>query len=501
MTSDATHGAGSPLEHVVIVGGGPAGLACAATLLRHSAARLTIVDNGHALGGQYWRHPAPSTAPDGIDPAEVADLHHDLERYERLVAAVEAGVSAGRVEVLLRHEAWTATALAGPRFAVEVAGALSSGEPRVATRTLVADRLVLATGAHDRALPFPGWDLPGVMTAGGLQALLKSGGVAPGRRVVIAGTGPFLLPVAAGLAQRGAKVLGVYEANSGLGWLSHAGVVAQSGDKLREGLHWGKELARLRIPVHRNRVVTQAFGGAQVEAVTIGKVDRRGRAVPGSGRRVATDLVGLGWGFSTRVDLAVTLGAELRPGHDGSATVVVDEMLRASVPGLFAAGEVTGVGGAALAVAEGRLAGLGIAMRTGTTRQDLRRARRLGAEVSRLRRFAAAMHRSHPVPSGMAELMHDATVVCRCEEVTAAAVRSAISEHAASSVREVKGLTRAGMGWCQGRVCGPAVCVLLGQTDLEPTERLVATPVPLGALADAVPHVDESVVEAETPPH
>ncbi|HQK31610.1 MAG TPA: FAD-dependent oxidoreductase, partial [Phycicoccus sp.] len=191
MTSDTVDCAAD----LIVVGGGPAGMAAAATALA-GGLRVALVDAGASLGGQYWRHPAPGSVAAGDH------LHHDLGTYRALVAQLESH-RPDRLDLRLSHHVWTMTATP-EGFAVHVLDRSGPVGSETAL-TLHATRLVLATGAFDRQLPFPGWDLPGVFTAGGLQALLKGNGVAAGSRVVVAGTGPFLLPVATAMADAGAR--------------------------------------------------------------------------------------------------------------------------------------------------------------------------------------------------------------------------------------------------------------------------------------------------------
>jgi len=466
-------------ERVIIVGAGPAGLACAATLLEVSEMHVILVDAGAGPGGQYWRQPPPTDDPQGVDPEALRGLHHDLGTFESLRARLDEGRAAGRATLLTEHHVWTVVPTAGGYVVHAVDRGAGPGRER--TVEIGADRLVIATGAHDRALPFPGWDLPGVMTAGGLQALLKAGDVAAGRRVAVGGTGPFLLPVAAGLAARGASVVGVFEANSPVRWLRELGPVAANRGKLAEGAGYAATLVRHRVPVHVRTMIVEAHGVDRVEAVTVARVDGAGRPQRHGLRRLEVDAVGVGWGFSPQLDLPVTLGCALAPDTSGTAVVQVDDWQRTSRPGVSAAGEACGVGGAALAVAEGHLSAYGVVAGDAGSGPPAEVAG-LRAVIARLRRFASAMQRAHPVPAGWAETLRPSTVVCRCEEVSAGVVQRAISERGATGARQVKQLTRAGMGWCQGRVCGYAVELLAGGGGAA-TERLVSTPVPLGVLA------------------
>ncbi|HEY0240979.1 MAG TPA: FAD-dependent oxidoreductase, partial [Friedmanniella sp.] len=367
-------------------------------------------------------------------------------------------------------------------------------EPDDLPTEVVADALVLCPGGYDRQLPVPGWDLPGVMAAGGVQAVLKGHGSLAGRRAVVAGTGPFLLPVAAGLAQAGAAVLGICEANALTGWLRQLRGAVQSPGKGLDAVGYVRTMLAHRIPYRQRTVVTAIGGRDVVESVTTARLDARGALVPGSERTVAADLVALGWGFTPSLELVTAVGADTRVDVDDSLVTVVDEQLRSTAPHVYVAGEATGVGGAALALQEGELAGLTAAADAGRGRRDDgRQVRRLQGAVRRGRAFATAMHRAHPVPPSWSTWLTGDTLVCRCEEVDVQTVQRARDELGGGDARTAKLLTRTGMGWCQGRVCGFATALLAAQQDgrsltvddLRPTaRRTLSTPVSLGRLAD-----------------
>lgn len=412
----------------------------------------------------------------------------------------------GRLVTHYAHHVWSVTSQpAAPQhnsgaemYAVHVVD--RSGRPGdERSLTFVGRALVIATGAFDRSLPFPGWDLPGVMTVGGLQALLKAGDVAAGQRVAIGGTGPFLLPVAAALASRGSTVVGVFEANQPLRWLRELPSVARNVVKLGEGAGYAATLLRHRVPVRPRTMIVAAHGTDRVEAVSVARLDRSGHPVRGRVRRYEVDAVGVGWGFTPQLDLAVTLGLRRVRDVGGTQVVAVDELHRTSREGIYSAGEACGVAGADLALVEGRLAARGVSAGLGDSdaashRGDFGAAdltvmavERDLASAQRLRGFGDAIMRAHPVPAGWADGLDDDTVICRCEEVPFAAVREAIEE-GATDARQVKQLTRTGMGWCQGRVCGYAASLLSTgdpQQPGEPEERLVSAPLSLGALASS----------------
>jgi NADPH-dependent 2,4-dienoyl-CoA reductase/sulfur reductase-like enzyme len=447
---------------VAVIGAGPAGLAAASAAVR-TGASVALIDAAPRPGGQFWRH-----RPRGIKAD--ADLHHDLATFARLRPG--AGVT-----YLPGHQVWTLSASSN---GCEVWAVGPSGERAVSARYLV-----LAPGAYDRQIPFPGWDLPGVMTAGGAQALLKGQGVVAGRRVLVAGTGPFLLPVAAGLAMRGATVVGVHEANHPAAWLRHPslGVVG----KLPEALSYLRVLRRHGVPVRYRSTVVAAVGSDHVTAARLA-----------DGSEVPADVIAVGWGFTPQLELPLAAGCETRLDSDGSLVVVVDSDQFTSNPRVLAAGEATGVGGAALAITEGTIAGLTAGVAAGLTAGSAalgsspRELGRLRRRRARLRDFARGLRAVYPVPDGWTGRLPDETLVCRCEEVTAGQLREAV-DLGATSVRSAKLLSRAGMGWCQGRVCGYAAsCLTARWTGLpyDPrgiAERPIASPITLATLADNTP--------------
>jgi thioredoxin reductase len=460
---------------VAVIGGGPAGMS-AAVAAADAGVRVALVDAGSALGGQFWRHP-----PDRALAAEVAAQHHGVRQYRGLSRSIDTHERQGRLQVLAGHDVWT-LGQDDTGFVVRAVDRRTDNTQRV----LRARSLVLAPGAYDRQVPFPGWTLPGVMTAGGVQALLKGSATVAGRRVLVVGTGPFLLPVAAGLVSAGATVVGVHEASGGTGWARHSGAVARNVAKLGEGAGYAAALVRHRVPYRLRSTVVEAHGDDELREVTVARLDAAGAVRPGSEHRVAVDVLAVGWGFTPQLELALALGCATRIDTDGSLVAVVDDEQRSSVVGVYVAGEACGVGGAALAAVEGRIAGAAAARQLGASAASTRRDRRQRAA---LRSFAAAMHRTYPVPPAWMDRVRDDVVVCRCEEITAGRLRHVVDDLGAHDPRSAKLMARVGMGWCQGRVCGYAAsCLVAHWTGTEPdlaqlATRPVATPVPLGTLA------------------
>ena len=429
---------------VAVVGAGPAGLA-AAVHAADGGLTVVLVDAGARPGGQYWRHPDPALGAD-----ERAG-HHDWRTFAALRGALQAHVDAGRIRYLARAQVALLDCRpnhGGPPFLLHLTPATGDAPP--VPDVVAATDLILCPGGYDRQLPVPGWDLPGVMAAGGVQALLKGARTRPGKRAVIAGTGPFLLPVAAGFAAAGGEVAAVCEANSPLQWARQAHRAVQAPAKGREALGYIAAFARHKIPYHPRTVVTRVLGDSEVRGAVLAKADAAGRPLPGTSREVAADLVAFGWGFTPSLELPLAVGAQTRLDVDGSLVATVDDQQRTGTARVRVAGEATGVGGAALALAEGELAARSLVAEV--TGAPLR-ARGLHRRIGRLRRFAHAMQAAHPIPSGWTHWLTDDTLVCRCEEVPVAAVRNAVENLGAADPRTVRSLTRVGMGWCQGRIC------------------------------------------------
>ncbi len=468
---------------VCVVGAGPAGLA-AAVHAGEGGASVALVDSAATMGGQYWRHPRSP----GRDPVLDRDLHHDVAVFTRLSGRAAALGQRGALTYLPGRHVWSFSA-AGDGCLVR---AIGDGPPGQAAETVVRARLaILATGAMDRPLPFPGWDLPGVLTVGGLQALLKGHGVLAGQRILLSGTGPLLLSAAAGVLARGGTVAGVLESARQRRWLRHLPALARVPEKVAEGAGYAAVLARHGVTVRTGAMVTAAHGEDRVRGVTSALITRDGRIEAGSQRRHEADVLAVGWGFTPRLELHEAAGCALAADAHGNVSVTVDDDQFTSCPAVLSAGEPTGIGGASLAVVEGQIAGIAAARRLGRGGgPEPRELAALKRRRRRLQAFAAALASVYTDPGVWPELLTDDTVICRCEEVTYAEVKQAL-ELGAGDVRTVKLLSRAGMGWCQGRVCGYAVGCLAsrrrgGTTDLAAALRMpIAAPVPLGLLADA----------------
>ncbi|MEU1474112.1 FAD-dependent oxidoreductase [Streptomyces sp. NPDC005760] len=454
---------------LAVIGAGPAGLAATLTAAALGI-HVTLIDAAAEAGGQFYRQPAP-----GLGARRPQALHHQWRTWERLRDGLRTHVQAGTVRHLTDHHVWFAERRGTAGLTVHAL----IGPGQEAPAEVRADALLLATGGYEKVLPFPGWTLPGVITAGGAQAMLKGGLVLPGRTAVVAGTGPLLLPVATGLAAAGATVAALVDSADPTSFVRRSRALAGRPEKVAEGARYAGQLLRHRVRTLLHHTVVEALGTERLEAVTIAALDRDGRVRPETRRRLGCDTLAVGHGMLPHTDLADALGCRV----DGT-DVYVDDEQRTDVPGVWAAGETTGIGGAALSLAEGHIAGRSIAARLAGRTPDPGEWAAAARTRSALRAFFAAVESVYAPPAHWTEQVTDETVVCRCEEVPAGAVREAVRELGAGDLRTVKLLTRAGMGWCQGRVCGPGVAGVAGCAEA-PGRRPFARPVPLGVLARA----------------
>jgi len=457
---------------LAIVGAGPAGLS-AAIAASKCGLRPVVIDENPAPGGQIYRQ-----LPREFQVEHPETLGLTYERGQRLLArAYDANI-----ELKLGTTVWGL-------FENLILGLESEGR----AESLQCGALVLATGGYDRAIPFPGWTLPGVMTLGGAQTLVKSQRILPGKKIILSGAGPFLLPVTSQLVEAGANIVAVLEASKPMGWLSKAGSLWGQWERFREGWDYVKPLLRARVGVRFGQAVIEAWGKGKVEGVVTASLDDDWHPIAGTEQTILADAVAVGYGFSVNTQLSRLCRCEheFRKGY-GGWTVKVDRRQATSVAKVFAAGETTGIGGSDIAAAEGSIAGYSAAEALGAISEREATARRAPylERLRKLRPFARMMADLFSPRDGLFDITPPETVVCRCEEVTAAQVHQAI-DNGANDLTGVKSRTRAGMGMCQGRVCGASVATLVARrTGREQDEvgaftgRPIVKPVSMGALAE-----------------
>jgi NADPH-dependent 2,4-dienoyl-CoA reductase/sulfur reductase-like enzyme len=389
---------------VLIIGAGPAGLA-AAYRAASAGLRTTVVDDNPNSGGQIWRgeQRKPSSREAQI-------------WFEKIRGADIRFIYGARV------------------FQQPQSGKLLA-ETAERVIELSYRNLVVATGARERFLPFPGWTLPNVMGAGGLQAFVKTGLSIEGKKIVIAGSGPLLLAVAGYLVERGANVLLIAEQASSMR-LVRFGLGAIGAGKSAQALELKRRLKGVKYL--KGCWPVAAHGNEKINCVSLVQGGRTWQ--------VDCDYLACGFHLAPNLELAELLGCRIEGG-----VVSVDEFQQTSVPLVYAAGEATGIGGLDLSLVEGEIAGLAAA--------DKRtEARKLFAARSKGQEFARILNETFALRKELRDLVKSETIVCRCEDVSFGRLK------AHDSWRAAKLQTRCGMGPCQGRVCGPAVEFLLEWT-------------------------------------
>lgn len=426
---------------VLVLGGGPAGINAAVTAARHGL-KVVLVDMNHGAGGQVFR-PLPSQFK-STTPVQGPDAQGDDER-EKLRRST--------VQVYLNHTVWNVTESLrvdavgpdGPRF----------WECRA---------LVMASGTTERVVPFPGWDLPGVIGLAAATILLKSQKMLPGQNTLVAGCGPLLTAVAAGILDGGGTVTGVVDAASRMAWLRTTPDLVSRPDLMWQGVKWLGKIKRSGAPVLSAHAIERIEPAGNRLKATIAPVDEQ-RRIKETGLRqtLIADAVVVGNGLVPGTDVSRALRAEHRYVRElGGWIPVTDADCRTTVAGVYAAGDGCGVSGAAAAIHHGELAGLSVALDLGVLNKESydSAAAPVRTALAKASRFGRAMGRLMALPEKQVATIAPETIVCRCEDVTRSDIDSAV-EQGAIEMNQVKAWTRCGMGPCQGRTCGDVAADLV----------------------------------------
>ena len=456
---------------IAIVGAGPAGLAAAGAAAA-SGARVILLDTFAKAGGQYSMQPGQADSPFITSPPV------------RLAREAVARLTAGGTTVLTGAEVFHATKRTDGSFRLAAA-------QQGAALVIRAGAVIAATGAMERPLPFPGWTLPGVIGAGAAQRLLKTGTarLGPEGRTVLAGSGPFLFAVAQTFAKAGAPLDHLIEMRRP-GLRDAIGLFCAHPARLPEALRLMADLKASGAARHPGHIVTRALGTSRLEAVEIAPLSADGRPDMTAAQILGNvGTLAIGYGFQPVIDLTTQLGAD--HDHDpalGGFYCRTDGEGATSLAGLFAAGETCGIGGAVPARFSGRIAGLSAARALGFAAQADAAA---GRGLKRARDFAARLAALWPAPAFLPLALPDEELICRCEDVRVQDIRAAIAD-GAREVMAVKLWTRAGMGPCQGRICGAGLTAALAAAGAEPPvagynrAHLPLRPTPVGIVRAAM---------------
>ncbi|MEW6264479.1 MAG: FAD-dependent oxidoreductase [Thermodesulfobacteriota bacterium] len=458
---------------IVIIGGGPAGMAAALEAARRGISTV-LIDENKSLGGRVLQSLE--------EPGNSIRREWAEEQVRKKLFQAFDGIR-DRVRVLLGTTVWGIFDRTTVAFFSEDGASASQGRVR-------ARKLILNTGAIDRVVPFPGWTLPGVFTAGGLNQLVKYQNVLPGKRFLLAGSGPLQLVLANQLLQAGAKIAGVVEAGSYRDVLGNIYSLLSGGRLMTRGMKYFFNIRRHRVPVYSSHVIVEAKGGKEVEGAVIARVDRSWRPIEGTRKEISADVIALAYGLIPSTELARLCGCNQRfDNNSGYFEIEHDQNMATSVPGIFVAGDGATIKGYPAAIEEGRIAGLAACAQLGCI--DPKEADRLTEssqkKLARWKKFSAAMNSISAPRPGIIQTISDETVVCRCEEVTMGDLRAAVRS-GATDINHIKRKTRSGMGYCQGRFCGQVINELIWglSGDSRPREvftaRVPVRPIPIEVL-------------------
>lgn len=467
-----------------IVGAGPAGLSAAISASSQGLS-VAVIDEQPQIGGQIFRQP-PSTFQAAPSSA--------FRSYPFGARLLEQARADARIRFHMGTTAWGVFEPRDGNEGIELG--LSSQEGGLILRSKA---LLIATGAHDMPVAFPGWTLPGVMAAGGVQTLLKSQHVLSAKRYVLAGSHPLIFILAEQLLKAGAQIAEVAISRKfpGLGEMVRAlPAVPGQGRLVVDLLRSLMVLRRHRVPLNFSTTIRRAEGAETgVQRVVLQSVDGSGLPIDGT-ERVIDDIdgVAIGYGLLASTELARQAGCAVHWAPDRGGWIVQhDEDMRTSRPAIYVAGEPAGIGGARRAFLQGRLAGLTIGAAIGGNGHASEAIRDARSDLSRTDSFATIMARSFaPDLRLLSSLSDDETVLCRCEEVTSAEVDAFLKQSPfVTSVNAVKLGCRTGMGPCQGRYCQLSVALKVAQQRDMPIEAVSqfsaqapVRPVPLKNIID-----------------
>lgn len=461
------------MKHIemVIIGAGPAGISAAIEACK-TGMKVTVLDENSKAGGRIF-----SQISEEIQYSETSIHGPDFKKGAKLISEFLEHKS--NIEFLENAQVFglfpnkeLAYHRNGKLFRIRYKG------------------LIIATGAFERSVPFPGWTLPGVYTAGGTQTLIKMQGILPGKRFLLAGTGPLQLVLANQIIEAGGEVVAILEAGNTGNRFRAARAVWGNWDLMVDGIRYLNGIRKAKVPILRNHLITGCTGQEQVETAKIAECDNQWRPIKATTHTVEVDTICLGYGFIPSVDLSRLAGCEHRfEARLGGWVPERNTSMQTTIPHVYSVGDGSGVAGNVVAGLEGRIAGIDAAQSFGYL--SLQSAELLQKpfftalrKLNRFRRYLDDMSTPRP---GLYELANDETLICRCEEINLGTIKKTIKEEAPKNINELKRSTRAGMGHCQHKMCGHALQeIMAAQLGINPYEvgairpRPPIKPVPLG---------------------
>jgi thioredoxin reductase len=458
---------------LVIIGGGPAGMCAAIEARKAGVGSVLVLDEGPSLGGQIFRRYGK-----GFSVSSAREAGHEYSDGEKLIKEARASGAEFQANCTV-WGVWD-----------KIIAYVTDDE---VSQSVEARAIIVATGARDRPVAFPGWTLPGVYTAGAGKTMVAIQRVLPGRRTLMAGSGPLALAFSAQLRGYGANIVEVAEAAERPG-LSQLTQLALYGDPsiLRDAAGYRLSLLRDHVPFSYRTVIVRALGVEQVTGAVLSRVDRNWRVIPNTERTVEVDSILLGYGLESSSEIVRLMGCNLHFSRDeGGWLPVKDTQTRTSLPLVFAAGDGSGVGGSKFAMAEGRIAGITAALDLGVLSQKdaATRSSCFHRRLGRMRKFRDVLNKIYHVGPGLFEIADKDTLVCRCEERTMAELDQLL-EDGVTDPNVVRARSRIGMGRCQARNCGSNVAARVASyhamaiADVQPMNvRPPAKPIQISTVA------------------
>ncbi len=454
----------------IIIGSGIAGLNAAKILSEYNL-KIAIVDENHFPGGQYLRK-----LPENFKSNLIKHTTKTKKSGLKLIKELQTK------EIAFYQNSTVIGVYDENRVFFEKEGK---------SELIQGKTLIMATGAREKYLPFKGWTLPGVISAGALQVFLKSNGVLPSDKILIAGTGPFLYAVAYETLVAGGKVLGIYELNGFLKQLPFGLGLMRVPSKIFEALVYMEEILRRWTKIKYGWEIVKAEGDGKLERVILAKTDSKGEIVKGSEKTVETNVLAVGFGFIPNIELLNMIGGETEYKKElGGWIIKVNDELETSIETVFSAGETTGIGGAEKSLIEGKLSAYSVLKKLNKIDNNIYvgKTSKLKKKRENYLKYASYLNSVFSINDNLYKSIDKDTIICRCEDVSFKEIKEAYNA-GFDSLNSLKVFTRSGMGNCQGRTCGPIITEIIkahnnGKIPEQFKIRKPAKPVSLSSLTE-----------------
>lgn len=467
---------------LVVLGAGPSGVA-AANVASKEGAEVVIIDENSSAGGQIYRAPPNEFQPQN---SFKSDEFREGEKQRNILKN-------SNVKALFKHRVWSVSS----DLVVSTVGpnGLSSWHAR---------SLIIANGALERIIPFPGWTIPGVIGLAASTILLKSQYVLPGQSTVVAGCGPLLIAVANGIIKSGGKVSAIIDLNSKSDWIKAFPRLLSRPDQLFKGMSWFANIMKAGIKLYGGHAVTNTKQVDNVLRISIAPINSAGSILDSKNQKIVEgDCLAIGHGLFPSTEITRLLKAKhIYDPLKGGWVPLIDDDFRSSIPGVYIAGDATGISGAFSAVQKGRIAGMA-AVRDLNVMSSQKYKAKIKSELIILKKnenFGKAAVRLMKFRPELIQTITSETIVCRCEDVFRSEIDEAI-ESGARDLNQLKAWTRCGMGPCQGRTCSEAIEAILaskvGSRELagQWTGRTPLRPVPIEQIIGKYTYEDIPIPE------